>query len=157
MTPATRALDRAGITYELLPYEHDPRAQAYGLEAAEALAIDPRRIFKTLLVELDSGELATVILPVDRRLNLKAAAKALGAKRARMANPHDAERASGYVLGGISPFGQKRRQRTVLDASALGLEALHVSGGRRGLQVRLRVNDLIAQCAALSADITAAA
>ena len=117
-TPATVALDRAGVAYTLHPYDHDPRAVSYGLEAAEALGVDPARVFKTLLATLD-GELVVGIVPVSGQLDLKALARALGGSRAVMADVAAAERATGYVAGGISPIGQKRPHRTVLDASAL--------------------------------------
>ncbi len=132
------------MAFEILNYEHDPRSDAYGLEAAEALELEKHTVFKTLLIELEAGSLAVALLPVHHRLNLKAAAKALGAKRAHLALPQAAERSSGYVVGGISPFGQKKRLPTVIDGSALELEFIHVSGGRRGVQVRLAVKDLIA-------------
>ena len=143
MTPAIQALEKAGISFEILTYEHDPRSEAYGLEAAEILGLDPHTVFKTLLTELEPKGLAVAIIPVASRLNLKAVANALSAKRARMANPRDAERATGYVLGGISPFGQKKRLPTLVDENALTLHSLHVSAGRRGLEVRLAVKDLL--------------
>ena len=154
MTPATKALEKAGINFNILAYEHDPRSEAYGLEAVTALKLDAQTVFKTLLVEIEPAELATAIIPVNQRLNLKAVAKALGAKRAHMATPRAVERATGYVLGGISPFGQKKRLRTLIDASALEHDHLYVSAGRRGLEVRLAVSDLIAVTGALAAALT---
>ncbi|MFE6966552.1 Cys-tRNA(Pro) deacylase [Agromyces sp. NPDC057679] len=142
-TPATLALARAGIAFTALAYEHDPRAQAYGLEAAEKLGLDPARVFKTLLAEVD-GSLAVGIVPVASQLDLKALAAALGGKRAEMADPRVAERKTGYVVGGISPIGQKTPLPTVLDESAILCETIYVSGGRRGLDLELAPDDLIA-------------
>ena len=142
-TPATLALARAGITFTAHAYEHDPRAAAYGLEAAEKLSLDPDRVFKTLLANVDSG-LAVAIVPVARHLDLKALAHALGGKRAEMADLAVAERKTGYVVGGISPIGQKTTLPTVLDESAILCEAIFVSGGRRGLDLELTPDDLLA-------------
>ncbi|MFF2495105.1 Cys-tRNA(Pro) deacylase [Agromyces sp. NPDC058064] len=141
-TPATLALARAGVAFTALAYEHDPRAQAYGLEAAEKLGLDPDRVFKTLLAQID-GELAVGIVPVARQLDLKALAAALGGKRAEMADPRLAERKTGYVVGGISPIGQKTPLPTVLDESAILCETIYVSGGRRGLDLELAPDDLL--------------
>lgn len=148
-TPATLALDRAGIAHTLHAYDHDPRAESYGLEAAEALGVDPARVFKTLLASLD-GELVVGIVPVSGRLDLKALARALGGRRALMAEVAAAERATGYVAGGISPIGQKRPHRTVLDASALDQPTILVSAGRRGLDLEIRPADLIAITGAIT-------
>jgi Cys-tRNA(Pro)/Cys-tRNA(Cys) deacylase len=152
-TPATVALDAAGVTYEVRAYEHDPAASSYGLEAAAALGVEPARVFKTLLVELDGGGLGVGIVPVDRQLDLKAIATALRAKRAVMADPKVAERVTGYVVGGISPIGQKRALPTVLDDSASGFETVLVSGGKRGLDLELSPDDLLAITDATLADI----
>jgi len=142
-TPATVALARAGIPFRARTYEHDPRAAAYGLEAAEKLGLDPDRVFKTLLASVD-GALAVAIVPVAMQLDLKALAHALGGKRAEMADPGAAERKTGYVVGGISPIGQKTALPTVLDESAILAETIFVSGGRRGLDLELAPDDLIA-------------
>lgn len=142
-TPATVALTRAGIAFRALSYEHDPRAAAYGLEAAEKLGLDPDRVFKTLLTSVD-GALAVGIVPVAMQLDLKALAQALGGKRAEMADPALAERKTGYVVGGISPIGQKALLPTVLDESAILAETIFVSGGRRGLDLELAPDDLLA-------------
>lgn len=142
-TPATVALTRAGITFIARGYEHDPRAAAYGLEAAEKLGLDPGRVFKTLLANVD-GALAVAIVPVAMQLDLKALASALGSKRAEMADPAVAERKTGYVVGGISPIGQKAALPTVLDESAIVCETIFVSGGRRGLDLELTPDDLLA-------------
>ncbi|MCE8016828.1 Cys-tRNA(Pro) deacylase [Halomonas sp. MCCC 1A17488] len=148
MTPAVKALERDGAAFALLSYEHDPRAPAYGEEAARALGLDPRCVFKTLVACLDDGRLAVGIVPVTGQLDLKALARAAGARRASMAEAAEAERATGYVLGGISPLGQKKRLPTFLDASAEPLERMHVSGGRRGLEIALAPADLIRLCRA---------
>jgi len=148
MTPAIKALERDGVPFELLSYEHDPRAPAYGEEAANALGLDPRSVFKTLIARLDDGRLAVGIVPVTGQLDLKALAKAADARRASMAEAAEAERATGYVLGSISPLGQKKRLATFLDASAKDLDRLHVSGGRRGLEIALAPADLIRLCQA---------
>ena len=143
MTPAVKMLERDGADFELRDYEHDPRAPAYGEEAARALGLDPDRVFKTLVARLDDGRLAVGIVPVSGQLDLKALARAAGARRATMAEPAEAERATGYVLGGISPLGQKKRLATFLDASAEAFERIHVSAGRRGLEIGLAPVDLI--------------
>lgn len=151
-TPATTALTRAGVAFELHPYDHDPSAPSFGLEAAQALGIPPAQVFKTLLV--DSGAaLGVGIVPVDRQLDLKAVATALGWKRATMADPAAAERSTGYVLGGISPVGQKRALPTVLDESARTWDRVYVSGGRRGLDLSLAVDDLVRVTRAQVAEI----
>ncbi len=142
-TPATVALERAGIRYDVRSYVHDPTAASFGLEAAEALGIEPARVFKTLLVDTDKG-LGVGIVPVDRLLDLKAVAAALGAKKATMAEPAVAERVTGYVVGGISPVGQKKSLPTVLDVSAEQHTTILVSGGRRGLDLELAPADLLA-------------
>jgi Cys-tRNA(Pro)/Cys-tRNA(Cys) deacylase len=142
-TPATLALARAGIAFTAHAYAHDPRAAEFGLEAAEKLGLDPDRVFKTLLANVDGG-LAVGIVPVTQLLDLKALAQALGAKRAEMADPAVAERKTGYVVGGISPIGQKAALPTVLDESAILAETIFVSGGRRGLDLELAPDDLIA-------------
>lgn len=141
-TPATVTLDRAGIAYEVRAYEHDPGAQSYGLEAAQALGVEPARVFKTLLVDTDRG-LGVGIVPVDALLDLKAIAAALSAKKATMADPAVAERVTGYVVGGISPIGQKKALPTVLDASATGYPTILVSGGKRGFDIELSPSDLL--------------
>ena len=141
-TPATTVLTRAGVAFELHQYDHDPAAPSYGLEAAAALGVAPAEVFKTLLVDGGSG-LAVGIVPVGRQLDLKAIASALGWKRAVMADPAVAERATGYVVGGISPIGQRRPLPTVVDQSAREHGRIYVSGGRRGLDISLSVADLV--------------
>ena len=151
-TPATAALAAAGVPFVLHPYTHDPSAASYGAEAAEALGIDPSRVFKTLMVEVE-GRLAVGIVPVSGTLDLKAFAIALGAKKAAMADPAAAQRRTGYVLGGISPLGQRLPSPTVLDSSAVGLQTLLVSGGKRGLDIELAPADLIRLTQAVTAPI----
>ncbi|OAE01576.1 Cys-tRNA(Pro) deacylase [Arthrobacter sp. OY3WO11] len=152
-TPATAALAAAGVPFVLHPYTHDPSAASYGAEAAAALGIDPSRVFKTLMVEVE-GRLAVGIVPVSGTLDLKAFATALGAKKAAMADPAAAQRRTGYVLGGISPLGQRQPSPTVLDSSALGLETLLVSGGKRGLDIELAPADLVRLTQAVTAPIS---
>jgi Cys-tRNA(Pro)/Cys-tRNA(Cys) deacylase len=152
-TPATAALAAAGVSFTLHPYHHDPSAASYGLEAAEVLGIDPARVFKTLMVEID-GRLAAGVVPVSGSLDLKAMAAALGSKKAAMANPATAERRTGYVLGGISPLGQRLPSPTVIDDSALALNTVLVSGGRRGLDIELAPGDLIRLTKAITAPIS---
>lgn len=151
-TPATVALDQAKIAYELRAYAHDPAAESYGLEAAETLGVPPARVFKTLVVSTDPG-LAVGIVPVDRKLDLKALAAALGLKKVTMADPAAAQRATGYVVGGISPIGQKTALPSVLDASASNHPTILVSGGKRGLDIELSPADLIAVAGATTAPI----
>ena len=152
MTPAVVAAQRAGIRYAVHEYEHDPAAASYGLEAAEKLGVEPARVFKTLLASVD-GKLAVAIVPVAHSLDLKALAAALRAKKAAMADVAEAERATGYVAGGISPLGQRKRLATVLDESALEWETINVSGGRRGLELELDPRDLVRLCDARTAGI----
>lgn len=140
-TPAIVALRKAGTVHWVHAYVHDPAAASYGEEAARALGVDAGRVFKTLVAEVD-GALTVAVVPVSGSLDLKALAAAVGGKRAAMADPAAAERATGYVRGGISPLGQRRRLRTALDASALPLGTVHVSAGRRGLEVELAPGDL---------------
>ncbi|MGZ4494577.1 MAG: Cys-tRNA(Pro) deacylase [Nocardioides sp.] len=142
-TPATVALRRAGIAFTAHPYEHDPAATSYGLEAAQALGLAPERVFKTLFVAVD-GRLVVGVVPVSGQLDLKAVAAAVGGKRATMADPAEAERATGYVVGDISPVGQKRAHPTVVDASALTHPTVFVSGGTRGLDLEVAPADLVA-------------
>ncbi|MFL6060472.1 MAG: Cys-tRNA(Pro) deacylase [Marmoricola sp.] len=151
-TPATVALERAGIAYTAHAYEHDPAAPSYGLEAAEALGLEPDVVFKTLLADA-GGELVVAIVPVADQLDLKALAEAVGAKRAVMADPAVAARVTGYVVGGISPVAQKKRLRTVLDSSALEHPQVYVSGGRRGFDIGIAPADLVSVTGATTAPI----
>lgn len=142
MTPACTTLKRLGIAYSEHIYQHDPHVSSYGLEAAEKLGLAPHAVFKTLLVS-DEKHLMVTIVPVTHQLSLKKMAHACGVKKIWMARSDEAERSSGYLLGGISPIGQKKRLKTVLDDSALALNLIYVSGGRRGLDIGLTPTDLI--------------
>lgn len=144
MTPAINAAKQAGIRFTLHDYQHDPSSASYGLEAAEKLGIQAARVFKTLVVTLNTGELAVGIVPVTSTLNMKQIAKALGAKKAAMAEAAAVQRSTGYVLGGVSPLGQKKRLNTVVDASAGDHSSIFVSAGRRGLDIELTPQDLVA-------------
>lgn len=145
MTPAIECARKAGIAYTVHAYDHDPRSTVWGAEAAERLDLPPEQVFKTLLVSLESDprRLAVAVVPVLAKLGLKALASALGARKAALAGVKDAERATGYVAGGISPLGQKKRLPLVLDASAARLDTLFVSAGRRGLEIGLAPSDLL--------------
>ncbi|MEZ2744818.1 Cys-tRNA(Pro) deacylase [Halopseudomonas bauzanensis] len=153
MTPATKVLDKARISYQLHRYEHDPQAESYGGEAADKLGLDPCQVFKTLLASTDTGELLVAVVPVDGVLDLKLLAKAAGVKKVAMADPAAAQRSTGYLLGGISPLGQKKRLRTFIDASANDWPSIFVSGGRRGLEIELPPADLASQTGASFAAI----
>ncbi|WP_110707821.1 Cys-tRNA(Pro) deacylase [Salinicola sp. CR57] len=158
MTPAIRLLESRGVAHQVTSYELASDADiatqgSYGLDAARALSLPPASVFKTLLAQLDDDRLVVALVPVDATLDLKALAKAAGVRKARMADVPVAERATGYLVGGISPLGQKKRLPTFLDESALTLETLHVSGGRRGLELSLARHDLIALTAARTADL----
>ena len=141
-TPATALLGRQKVTHRIHEYPHDARSGSYGTEAAAALGIDPAHCFKTLVAEVD-GALVVAVVPVTGALDLKALAGAVGGKRAAMAEPTSAERTTGYVRGGISPLGQRKRLPTVVDASAVALPTIYVSAGRRGLEVELAPADLV--------------
>lgn len=153
-TPATVALTRAGVAFTVHAYDHDPRVRSYGLEAATALGLDPDRVLKTLLATVDGGRLVVGIVPVSAQLDLKALARAVGAGRAVMADVAVAERATGYVAGGISPVGQRRAHPTVVDVSALEHDTVYVSGGRRGLDLGIAPADLVRVVAAVTAPIS---
>ena len=142
MTPAINIAQKNNIQYRIHEYIHESTTESYGLEAAEKLSVNAMRVFKTLVVMLDNEQLAVGVISVMCNLNLKLMAKALGAKKATMANPADVERSTGYVLGGVSPLGQKKRLKTVVDVSALDHETIFVSAGRRGLEIELAPSDL---------------
>jgi Cys-tRNA(Pro)/Cys-tRNA(Cys) deacylase len=154
-TPATVALTAAGVEFTVHAYEHDPAHPSYGEEAAEAMGVSPERVFKTLVADVD-GALVVAVVPVSGSLDLKALATAVGGKRATMADPTLAERTTGYVRGGISPLGQRKRLRTVLDASADAHDTICVSAGRRGLEVELAPGDLAKLTEAVTAEIARA-
>jgi Cys-tRNA(Pro)/Cys-tRNA(Cys) deacylase len=151
-TPATVALGSAGLPFTVHSYEHDPAAASYGEEASQAMGVPAERVFKTLVADVD-GALTVAVVPVAGSLDLKALAAAAGGKRAAMADPAAAERSTGYVLGGISPLGQRKRLRTVVDASALDHPTVFVSAGRRGLEVELAAADLVRLTSATTAPI----
>jgi Cys-tRNA(Pro)/Cys-tRNA(Cys) deacylase len=141
-TPATALLAKQRITHTVHAYEHDPRRAGYGQEASDALGVAPERVFKTLVAQVD-GALTVGVVPVGSRLDLKALAAAAGGRKAAMADPADAERATGYVLGGISPLGQRKRLPVVIDSSALTFGTIFCSGGRRGLEIEIAPGDLV--------------
>lgn len=142
MTPAIKSALKAKINFKVHEYEHEPTADGYGLEAARKLKIAPEKIFKTLIVESDSGEMAVAIVPITQKLNLKTLAKAAGYKKVQMADPVNVKRSSGYVLGGVSPLGQKKRLTTFIDQSAKYFSSICVSAGKRGLEIELSYKDL---------------
>jgi Cys-tRNA(Pro)/Cys-tRNA(Cys) deacylase len=152
-TPATLALDKAGVAYTLATYDYDPGAERVGLQAAEALGVAPGEVLKTLMVKAD-GKPACVVLASDREVSMKRLAAALGAKSAEMMKPADAERITGYRVGGVSPFGQKKAVPTVIDADAAALPEAFMNGGQRGLQVRLAPGELVRVLAAKVAAIS---
>jgi Cys-tRNA(Pro)/Cys-tRNA(Cys) deacylase len=151
-TPATAQLKASGVRFTPHEYEHDPAASSFGMEAATALGLDPDRVFKTLLADVD-GRLVVGVVPVTGKLDLKALAAAVGGKKSSMADPAVAERKTGYVVGGISPFGQKVRHPTVIDETAELFDTVFVSGGRRGFDIEVAPADLIAVTGAVVADI----
>jgi Cys-tRNA(Pro)/Cys-tRNA(Cys) deacylase len=140
-TPATTLLTKSGIDFVVHEYQHDPNAASFGLEAATKLGIEPERVFKTLIAAVDTG-FAVAIVPVNQQVSLKALSRALNAKKATMADPSQASRMSGYVVGGISPLGQKKLLPTIIDESAQLFDRILVSGGRRGFDIELSPTDL---------------
>ena len=152
-TAATALLTRQGIPFTVHAYDHDPRRGSYGLEAAQAMGVESGRVFKTLVADVD-GTLTVGVVPVAAQLDLKALAAAVGGKKAAMADAAAAERATGYVTGGISPLGQRRRLRVVVDASALEFPTVYCSGGRRGLEIELAPGDLVRAANATVAPIS---
>ncbi len=146
MTPAMQKLKAAQVPFTLHRYRHDPRQEAYAKEAAAALGIPLDRLFKTLVIRLDGQKEAIALVPGSKRLDFKAVAETMGAKRAAMASPEAARRVTGCVIGGISPLGHRKPLPAVIDQSALDHETLFVSAGKRGLQMELNVQDLIRIC-----------
>jgi Cys-tRNA(Pro)/Cys-tRNA(Cys) deacylase len=151
-TPATVALTKAKVTFSTHSYDHDPANGNFGAEASEAMGVAPERVFKTLLADVD-GKLTVAVVPVSGSLDLKALASAVGGKKAVMADPAAAERSTGYVLGGISPLGQRRALRTVIDESALKFATVFCSGGRRGFEIELAPADLVRLTSAVTESI----
>lgn len=151
-TPATALLARAGVEFTVHAYDHDPSAASYGREAADLLGVAPERVFKTLVADVD-GALTVAVVPVSGSLDLKALATAVGGKRAAMADPAAVTRTTGYVLGGVSPLGQRKKLPTVVDSSALDHATLYCSAGKRGLEIELAPADLVALTGAVTAPI----
>lgn len=147
MTPGINVATKAKVRHRIHEYEHDPAAQSYGLEASQKLGVPAEKVFKTLVVQLETrqntGVLAVAVIPVSCQLSMKQIAKAAGAKKASMAEQAEVERATGYVLGGVSPLGQKKRLVTIVDNSAEALDSLFVSAGKRGLEIELAPADLL--------------
>jgi len=154
MTPAIKSLQNAKVTFKTHEYSHDPAAESYGLEAAEKMGVDAARVFKTLVVMLDAKDYAVGVIPVSEMLSMKQIAKAAGAKKAAMADKTDVERITGYVLGGVSPIGQKKRLKTFIDETAQPLFTMFVSAGRRGLEIELSPQDLKNQTNGLFVPLT---
>ena len=153
MTPGIKLLEKNAIAHWVHAYSHDASCESYGSEAAEKMAVAEERVFKTLVVSLDSKQLVTAVVPVSAMLSMKRIAKAAGAKKATMAVAADVERSTGYVLGGVSPLGQKKALKTVIDSSAFDFTTVYVSAGRRGLEIELSPADLQSQTRASRADI----
>lgn len=156
MTPAILLARKAGIAHEVLRYTHEAAAVSYGLEAAEALGLPPETVFKTLIVDIETVGLCCAVVPVHRMLDLKAVADVVGGRKAKMAEQDAAERATGYIVGGISPLAQKRALPVVVDDTALRQARIHVSAGRRGLEIALAPQDLILLTRARTAPIARA-
>ncbi|MBE7733713.1 Cys-tRNA(Pro) deacylase [Devosia faecipullorum] len=151
-TPATLALTKAGIPFSLASYDYDPNAERVGLQAAEAMGVSPAEVFKTLMAELD-GKPVCAIVPSDEEVNMKKLAAALGGKSAQMMKPVDAERLTGYKVGGISPLGQRKAVPAALDELAILYDEIYLNGGQRGLQIRIRPDDLVKALECVTADL----
>ena len=152
-TRATQALEKLGVKFTVRTYEYDPDAESIGLQAAEALGVEPRRVLKTLMAEVD-GKPVCVVVPSDSEVSMKKLAAAFGGKAAKMMRPADAERLTGYHVGGISPFGQKKRVPVAIEAAALGQSSVFLNGGQRGLQVELDPNDAVKAAGAVTQALT---
>lgn len=153
MTPATKQLKKHNISFETHQYQHDSNASSFGLEAVEKLSLDAKQVFKTLVVCCDTQQLVVAIVPVNLKLNLKSLAKILKVKKVKMADAKRVEASTGYVLGGVSPLGQKKHLSTVIDISAKEFDKIYVSGGRRGLEIELAPQDLCTVCMAIFSNI----
>jgi len=153
MTPGINLLRKAKVAHNVHEYNHDSSSKSFGLEAVEKLGVPEARVFKTLVVMLDSKELIVGVIPVSSSLNMKRLAKVAAAKKATMAAQSDVERSTGYVLGGVSPLGQKKRLKTIFDSSIKGHNTVYVSAGRRGLEIELRPGDLVKLVSGVLADI----
>jgi Cys-tRNA(Pro)/Cys-tRNA(Cys) deacylase len=152
-TRATQALEKFGVKFTVRTYEYDPDAESIGLQAAEALGVEPRRVLKTLMAEVD-GKPVCVVVPSDSEVSMKKLAAAFGGKAAKMMRPADAERLTGYHVGGISPFGQKKRVPVAIEAATLGHSSVFLNGGQRGLQVELDPNDAVKAAGAITQALT---
>ncbi|NVK38328.1 MAG: Cys-tRNA(Pro) deacylase [Gammaproteobacteria bacterium] len=153
MTPAINLAKKHKIAHTIHEYIHDDNHPSFGEEAAEKLGVSTAQVFKTLVIELDSKQLVVCVVPVSHNLNLKAAAKAANGKKANMADKQDVQRSTGYVLGGVSPLGQKKRLTTIIDESANNFATIYVSAGKRGLEIELAPQDLQTLCSAQFFDI----
>jgi len=142
MTPAINVLKKDKVDYKLHEYIHNPQTQSYGLEAANKMGVEESRVFKTVVVKADNGLLVVAVVPVSSMLSMKLLAKSIGVKKASMADPLEVERSTGYILGGVSPLGQKKRVKTIIDYSAESFSTIYISAGRRGLEIELNPNDL---------------
>lgn len=153
MTPAINMLKQQNISFKIHLYQHDASANSFGIEAVEKLSLNAEQVFKTLVISNDTNQLAVAIVPVMFKLNLKAIAKALKVKKVKMADGNRVEKSTGYVLGGVSPLGQKKILTTIIDKSAQDFTHIFVSGGQRGLEIELSPKDLATMCRAIFADI----
>jgi len=142
MTPAINVLKKEKVDYKLHEYIHNPQTKSYGLEAVNKMGVEESRVFKTLVVKVDNSLLVVAVIPVSSMLSMKLVAKSIGAKKASMADSLEVERSTGYILGGVSPLGQKKRVKTIIDSSAESFSTIYISAGRRGLEIELNPNDL---------------
>ncbi len=155
MTPAVNLLKKGKYTFTLHTYQHDENHPSFGLEASEKLNVPPERVFKTLVVEVSSQQLVVAVLPVNTQLSMKRVANAVSAKKAEMADKVKVQRATGYVLGGVSPLGQKKSLKTLVDTSASGFESIFISAGKRGLEIELAATDLVKATRGAFCDLSA--
>jgi Cys-tRNA(Pro)/Cys-tRNA(Cys) deacylase len=155
MTPAVNLLKKGKYTFTLHTYQHDENHPSFGLEASEKLNVPPERVFKTLVVEVSSQQLVVAVLPVNTQLSMKRVANAVSAKKAEMADKVKVQRATGYVLGGVSPLGQKKSLKTLVDTSASGFESIFISAGKRGLEIELAATDLLKATRGAFCDLSA--